>query len=206
MVFGAAAYVTWVEPIATKDIDILLYPFPSDKMQDEITDNLCNELNCIQKTKSIDAWEGNRLIIKFSLEESVVSIEFWEKILRRDPINIFNRRVLRSINSLKAYFISLEDFIASKLCELTPEPLDKYKIEKIFAKWGDKINLNKVITAIIELNHETTAVFNILNWYPSKLPRHLKKIIVGLLGSLSTPIRNDVVKLLEERGDPIGIF
>lgn len=206
MVFGAAAYVLWVEPVSTKDIDILLHPFPTEEEQELLIESICESINCIQKIKSIDAWEGNRLIINARVGGSVVGIEFWEKILRSEVCRVFERRVTKTVNSLKIHVIALEDLLASKICDLTPEPLDRDKIDKILAKWGGSISVDKVTRAIIEFHQEATAVYNILNWYPNKIPRPLKQIIKGLIRLLSVPIRNEVIKILEERGDPIGLI
>ena len=204
VLFGAAAYASWVEPIMTKDIDILLIPFPPEEKQREIISRICNELRCVSRVISMDALKGNRLIMQVDYEDEIIGIEMWAKILRRDASILFSRAVKRQLNDIEVRVLSLEDFLATKICDLTPEPRDIEIIEKTLRKFKDTIDIDKIAEAIIDLHHEATAIFNILEWYKGKLPLYAKTLIKKLLKGVTIPVRNYVIQTLEQRGDPIN--
>ena len=184
--FGAAAISIISRPISTKDIDILVYPFPTNKQVLEILDKICLEIKCIKRFIEIDAIEGKRAIIIADTEKGPLGIEMWEKILRREPEKFFKRSIKIPYQNKKIRILKPEDLLATKLCELSPEPLDREKIETLINNSKYEINLDEVIKVIIDLNYETVAIWNILDWYPKKLPEYAKTVIRKLLPYLST--------------------
>ena len=195
--FGAVAFSLLVKPLSTKDIDILVYPFPNEIKALSILNQICAKVKCIKSSIEIDALEGNRIIIGIDTEEGPLSIELWEKILRRDPMKILTEKIEITYKKKQIKILKPEALLATKICDLTPEPLDKDKIEGLIRKMRKQINLDEVINIILRLNHEVTAVINLIEWYPRKLPQYAKYIIKKLLPYLSTHIKNEILKRLE---------
>jgi len=196
--FGATAFSLLVTPLSTKDVDILVYPFPKKIDAFFISDEICSKLRCIKSSIEIDALEGNRIIIGIDTEEGPLSIELWERILRRNPERIFAKRIEIMRGGRKIKILKPEALLATKICDLTPEPLDRDKIEGLIKKLQKQINLDEVVNVILELNHEVTAVVNLIEWYPSRLPHYARYIIEKLLPYLSIHVRDEVLRKLEK--------
>ena len=149
VIFGSACFSLLVRPVSTKDIDILIRPFPSVDDASRITMELCNVLNGVRAFPLFDALEGHRIIVEVETLDGLVGIELWSRILREKKSVIFidkSIEILYDGNNIR--ILPPEIFLATKLCELTPEPVDREKIDELLNVYGEKLDIALTIWAL----------------------------------------------------------
>ena len=191
--FGAVAISILSKPLATKDVDILIHPFPKEDTAFHIIDSIRNVLNVKKASLELDAVEGNRIILIIETKEGPLGIDMWEKILRRDAKTIIEEIEIIEYKGKQVRILSPEALLAAKICELTPEPLDKEKIESLI-EHRKEINYDKTVDIIYRLGHEWTALLNITMWYPTKKPRFAKIILEKIIQKMPPKMRKEAIE------------
>ncbi|MEX0568226.1 MAG: hypothetical protein Q6363_003585 [Candidatus Njordarchaeota archaeon] len=180
-IFGSACFSLLVRPISTKDIDILIRPFPEIEESSKFAIELRSLLGGVRAFPLFDALEGDRIIVEVETPDGLVGIELWSHILREKKSVIFiDKSIEVQYHGSTLRILPPELFLATKLCELTPEPADKEKIDELLHVYGEKIDIEYVIWAIKILNCSSLARGNIDLWYEEKKP----KILMEILGQI----------------------
>jgi len=195
--YGAAAISLLTNPLSTKDIDILIHPFPNEQQAFNIISDAKKRMKVRKYALEYDAIEGNRIILIVETNKGPLGIDAWEKLLRRDPSHVINKILEIKIDNKTIKVLKPEALLATKLCELTPEPLDREKIERIL-KHTKKINIDEVVDVIYTLAHEWTAILNIRSWFPQKRPKKIKEILEKIINKLPPRQRNEALRKLRE--------
>jgi len=181
VIFGSACFSLLVRPVATKDIDILIRPFPSVNDASRITMELRNFLNGIRAFPLFDAVEGDRIIVEVETPRGLVGVELWSYILREKETVIFiDKSIEVEYCGKKLRVLPPEIFLATKLCEITPEPADKEKIDELLEANKEKLSIESIIWAMRVLKCSGLAESNIDIWYGKNRPKLLQKVLEKL--------------------------
>ncbi len=177
-IFGSACFSLLVRPVYTKDIDILIRPFPEIEESSKFAIELRNILGGIRAFPLFDALEGDRIIVEVGTPDGLVGVELWSHILREKKSIIFIDKSIEVSHQGKTLrVLPPELYLATKLCELTPEPIDKERIDELLHVYEDKMDIEYVIWAIKILNCPSLAKGNINLWYGEKKPKILIEIL-----------------------------
>ncbi len=162
LITGGIAVTVWGKPRATFDIDIIV------ELKEPKISSLIKSLKLLSKAGYVDKEAVKTAILKkgefnFICPETGLKVDFWIKKDDSFTINEFSRRISKTINKQKIYFISPENLILSKLLWYKESKSSRHleDIESIttiqknldlnyLKKWAKKQSTSRILEKILK--------------------------------------------------------
>jgi hypothetical protein len=196
--FGGVCHSVYLQPADTKDIDVVVYPFPKGNDALALKDEIADFVGAIRSYILTSKVDGNRIVVECPVPYGFpFGIELWEKVLRRDPRSFVERAVEGKIDGLRLRVFNEIDYLTSKLADFFPDPTDAAKVREFVEKMD--VDCEKIFERIVGLGLEVQAIYN-LSLFFERIPRKLKPLYARLVDSLPPHLKAELKGRLRSIG------